>query len=70
MQKHSKTGKIKSLAIADMSAEAVSPEHIKRISGYLENWDNISFEDRRLVVDGLVSNIQATSESIAISWKI
>ena len=25
-------------AIADMSAEAVSPEHMKRISGYLHNW--------------------------------
>jgi len=28
-------------AIADMSAEAVFPEQIKRISGYLNNWDNI-----------------------------
>ena len=57
-------------AIADMSAEAISPEHIKRLSGYLNNWDNISFEDRRLVVDGLISQIKATSDSIKISWKI
>ena len=56
-------------AIADMSAEAISPEHMKRISGYLHNWDNIGFEDRRLVVDGLISQIKATSESVQIEWK-
>jgi len=57
-------------AIADMSAEAVSPEHMKRISGYLDSWDSIGFEDRRLVVDGLISTIRATSESVQIEWKI
>ena len=56
-------------AIADMTAEAVSPEHMERLSGYLDSWDNISFDDRRLVVDGLISNIQVTSDSIDISWK-
>ena len=56
--------------IADMSAEAVSPEHIKRISGHLDDWDGISFEDRRLVVDGLISSIHATCENVDISWKI
>jgi len=59
-----------SKAIADMSAEAVSPEHIKRISGYLQDWDNISFEDRRLVVDGMISKIQATGENLQIAWKV
>jgi hypothetical protein len=57
-------------AIADMSAEAVSPEKIEQLSGYLNNWDSIDFEDRRLVVDGLISQIRATSESIQIEWKI
>ena len=53
-----------------MSAEAVSPEHMKRISCHLGNWDNANFEDRRLVVDGLISLIRATSESVQIEWKI
>jgi len=53
-----------------MSAEAVSPEHMKRISGYLENWDSIDFEDRRLVVDRLISVVRATSENVQIEWKI
>ena len=25
--------------------EVVSPEHMKRISGHLHNWDNADFED-------------------------
>jgi hypothetical protein len=56
-------------AIADRSAETVSPEHIKRISADLDNWDHVSFEDKRLAVDGLISTIRATSESVQISWK-
>jgi hypothetical protein len=57
------------MAIADMSAEAVSPEKIERISGYLNNWDNIDFDDKRLVVDGLISQIRATSESVQVEWR-
>ncbi|HBU12386.1 MAG TPA: recombinase family protein, partial [Clostridiales bacterium] len=56
--------------IADLAAEAVSPAQMERISGYLETWEDVSFEDRRLVVDGLISTIKATSESIEIEWKI
>ena len=57
-------------AIADMSAEAVSPAKIEQLSGYINNWDNISFDDKRAVVDGLISQIRATSESIQVEWKI
>ncbi|MCC8123277.1 MAG: recombinase family protein [Oscillospiraceae bacterium] len=57
-------------AIADVSAEAVSPEQLERISGYLHNWEGISFEDRRLVADGLISTVRATSENVQIEWKI
>jgi len=57
-------------AIADMKASILSPEHANSISGYLRNWDNASFEDRRLVVDGLISRIDATSESVLIEWKV
>jgi len=57
-------------AIADMKTSTLSPEHIKSISGYLKNWDNVSFEDRRLVVDSLILKINATSESVQIEWKV
>jgi len=57
-------------AIADMKTSILSPEHAKSISGYLTNWDDVNFEDRRLVVDGLISRIQATSECVQIEWKV
>jgi len=56
--------------IADLTAEAVSPAQMERISGYLETWEAVSFEDKRLVTDGLMSTIKATSENIQIEWKI
>jgi site-specific DNA recombinase len=56
--------------IAAMTAEAVSPEQIERISGYLGTWEKVSFDDRRQVVDALISSICATSEKIEIQWKI
>ena len=56
--------------IADMSADAVTPERVNQLSGYLDNWDNVSFDDRRQVVDGLISVIRATSENVDVEWKI
>ena len=65
-------GERQSLAkkIADLSAEVVSPERINRISDYLNDWDNVSFDDRRQVVDGLINIIRATDENVDIEWKI
>jgi hypothetical protein len=57
-------------AIASMSAGAISPKQMKRISDYLDNWDNIRFDDRRLVVGGLITTIQATREDVQFTWKI
>jgi DNA invertase Pin-like site-specific DNA recombinase len=56
--------------IADMSAEEVSPEQLNRISNHLENWNNITFEEKRLVADGLITIIRATSENVQIEWTI
>jgi len=53
-----------------MKASSLAPEYAKSISGYLKNWGNVSFEDKRLVVDGLISRINATSESVQIEWKV
>ena len=55
--------------IADMSAEGVTPDQLLDLSGYLKNWDNTSYEDRRFVVDRLIVAISATSEVIDIGWK-
>ena len=56
--------------IAALSAEAMSPEQIERLSVYLNQWEEIDFEDRRQVADGLISQIRATDEHVSIEWKI
>ena len=55
--------------IADLSAELVSPEQLQQISGYLDSWEEVSFEDKRHVIDLMISVIYATSEKIDIIWK-
>jgi len=55
--------------IAALTTESISPEQLERISGYLDNWENLSFDDKRQVVDSLITAIHATSESIHIIWK-
>jgi len=55
---------------ADLTVETVSPEQIDKISDYLDDWENISFDDKRQVLDGLITRIRATSESVEIEWKI
>ncbi len=55
--------------IATLSAETMSPEQIERLSVYLNRWEEIDFDDRRQVADGLISQIRATGECVAIEWK-
>jgi hypothetical protein len=55
--------------IADLSAESVSSKQIEQISDYLDNWNEVGFDDRRLVANGLISTIEATSAKIHIGWK-
>ena len=57
-------------AIADLSVETISQQQIDLLSGYLDDWENISFEDKRKATDGLISSISATSEYVKIEWKI
>ncbi|MCI8913476.1 MAG: hypothetical protein HFF38_05015 [Lawsonibacter sp.] len=36
------------------------------ISGYLDDWENVSFEDKQQVVDLMITVIHATSEKLQI----
>lgn len=56
--------------IAELSVETISPKQIELLSGHLANWEHISFDDKRKVVDGLISQIRATSDYVQIEWKI
>lgn len=57
--------------IAELSVDTISPEQVKEISGYLDTWEEeVDFDDKRRVVDLMISAIYATSKSINIVWKI
>ena len=56
--------------IAQLTVEAISPEQVSQISGYLDTWDNVSFDDKRRVVDLMITTVAATSDSLNITWKI
>ena len=56
--------------IAELAVEAISPEQVNQISGYLDTWENVSFDDKRRVVDLMVTTIAATSDTLNITWKI
>lgn len=56
--------------IAELSLDTISPEHVNEISNYLDTWDKVDFDDKRRVVDLMISAIYATSENINIVWKI
>ena len=56
--------------VADLTANSVSSSQLDSISGYLKNWDEVSFDDKRRVVDTLISRIEATSTERIIHWKI
>lgn len=56
--------------IAELAVEAISPEQVSQISGYLDTWENISFDDKRRVVDLVITTVAATSDSLNITWKI
>ena len=56
--------------IAELTVEAISPEQVKEISGYLDTWNEVDFDDKRRVVDLMLTTIAATSDSLNITWKI
>ena len=53
---------------AELSVDTISPEQVKEISGYPDTWEEVDFDDKRRVVDLMISAIYATSESINIVW--
>ncbi len=55
--------------IAELSVETISPEQVSQISGYLDTWDSVSFDDKR-VADLMITTVAATSDSLNVTWKI
>lgn len=51
-------------------ASLPNDKELTKISDYMDKWDSISFEDKRLVACTLIKVIHATSDTIDITWKI
>ena len=50
--------------IAELTVETISPGQVNQISGYLDTWDDVSFDDKRRVVDLMITTVAATSDSL------
>lgn len=46
------------------------PDDLETIRDYMDRWDELSFDDRRTVVDNLILAINITKEKTQIVWKI
>lgn len=53
-----------------MLTYAKKDTNIDQITNHAKEWDNISFEDKQLVVDTLIKVIHISNKKIEITWKI
>ena len=44
--------------------------NIKEIRDCMQNWDELEFDDKRAVVDQLITKITASQETCEIIWKL
>ena len=56
--------------VAGLTATELPAARITEIAGRLSDWDATDFDDKRQVVDSVISIIRATNESVEIDWKI
>jgi len=56
--------------VADLSADEIPAVRLTAISDYLDDWENTSLDDKRQVLDGLITVISAKRDNIEIEWKI
>jgi len=56
--------------IADLSAATVTADQINLLSGHLDSWDTVNFEDRRKVAGMMIQRVGATNERYSIEWKM
>ena len=50
--------------------ENLEKNNTSELRNYMEHWDELSFDDKRIVVDQLISVIKATENGCDITWKI
>lgn len=47
--------------------ETIFPEQFQQISGYLDTWETVSFDDKQRVLDLLVTTVEVISEKMNIT---
>ena len=67
---HTEPIKIGGINAKKLVTNSEESEQVKENSGYLDTWDEVKLDDKRRVVDLMISAIYATSENINIVWKI
>ena len=43
---------------------------VSSVTGYMEHWGDLSFDDKRLVADALIETITAVDDQVEIRWRI
>ena len=56
--------------IADISAANITADQISLLSGHLNHWETVNFEDRRKVAGMMIQRVDATSKEYSIEWKM
>ena len=56
--------------VADLTANSVSASQLQRITDHLKSWDKVGFDDKRRVVDTLISRIEVFGDGLTMHWKI
>ena len=58
--------------ISEATVQQASPEEMAKISDYLDDWNNLGFDDKRVVLNGLITSIRTTGKGgdVEIEWKI
>ncbi|BDF07573.1 hypothetical protein CE91St49_10120 [Emergencia timonensis] len=52
--------------VADLTANFVLSSQVESIFGYLQDWASADFDDKRQVLDTLVSQVRATSAQVVL----
>jgi len=58
------------MELAELTADDIPTARLAAISDYLDDWENTDLDDKRQVVNSVITVIRATSENMEIEWKI
>ena len=57
--------------LAELSPlENESKYNFEKLRDYMQHWEDLSFDDKRAIVDQLIVTIRATEDTCEITWKI